>query len=643
MTDITTLLSPAYCANNGPITSINLSSGGLAEIVRKASITSSGQITMTIPLNQVNDVLKSIIVLDKKGVVESLTLPGPEPLPEVFQNLPFSQADLQSPARLLTKLQGSRVRVAKAGKVLEGEVLGVTEKDKGEQGLVEMASILSEGRILSIVLDAGTDISFLDPDVQQKINRALTTIRRGTSDGARTLTLKVGGQGLRDILISYVVPAPIWKTAYRLITMDDNKARLQAWAIVDNASGEDWEEIQLTLTSGAPVTLKQRLHNLYWRERLEVPIDVSTGHVPRLDMGAAPLFSMAKKNQQMGAEEMKVPAQYYHRESPPLPVAPSQVGESEEGRVTATFSLPRRINLDSGETLSIPIVDQVISAQNASIYQPERESLHPVAAILVMNETQTSLPRGILTVYDQREGYVGDARISGMPTGERRIASFAVDKKVVINKKDDHKETISTIKVAKGVLSSTVKKTVTTTYIIKGAPDAKRVVVIEHPKRTGWTFSSDSHMESTTTHHRLKVLVAINATAQIIAHAERVITEERRLASTAEQQLIYWASQSPNADIAEKLRQLAKLKEEYTTLTHKIATIDQQRTREISDQKRFRANLAAVQPGTALYKRSIEQLSVSENQISSYDRERTELSTRQDKVSAIIDTNIMTF
>ncbi|MDN3718846.1 hypothetical protein QW131_05555 [Roseibium salinum] len=102
-------------ADNGPITSITLSSGGLAEVVRKADIDSSGLIRMTVPLDQVNDVLKSIVVYDDKGVVEGITLPGPNPLAETFKNLPFSEADLQSPALLLSKLQGTRVRLEKGG------------------------------------------------------------------------------------------------------------------------------------------------------------------------------------------------------------------------------------------------------------------------------------------------------------------------------------------------------------------------------------------------------------------------------------------------------------------------------------------------------------------------------------------------
>ena len=53
---------------------------------------------------------------------------------------------------------------------------------------------------------------------------------------------------------------------------DGGKARLQAWGILENATGEDWQDVDVTLSSGSPVTLKQRLLESYWRDRPEIPV-----------------------------------------------------------------------------------------------------------------------------------------------------------------------------------------------------------------------------------------------------------------------------------------------------------------------------------------------------------------------------------
>jgi len=636
-------------ADNGPITSITLSSGGLAEVVRKADIDSSGLISMTVPLDQVNDVLKSIVVYDEKGLVEGITLPGPNPLAETFKNLPFSEEDLQSPARLLSKLQGTRVRLEKAGTTVEGLVLGVSVRDEGDMGQADVVSVLSDGRILSVALGPDTEITFLGEDIQEKVAKALSAVGNGKSDGARSVAIKVTGEGAREVAVSYVVPAPIWKTAYRVVTMAGDKARLQAWAVLENASGEDWENVAVTLSSGAPVTLKQRLHDLYWRQRREVPIDVSAGYVPRTDSGAEPVFEMAESESPRELKRAAIAGGVAALAMPaPAPemaadMASANVGEATEGAVTASFTLPDRVSLQSGDTLSAPIVDKVVSAETVSVYQPESGLQHPVAAILIKNETDTSLPKGILTVYDEQEGYVGDAQINGMPSGESRMASFATDKKVRIAEKTLPDNRIVSIRVADGVLTASVRQRTETTYAIQGAPDADRTIVIEHPKRPGWTFSSPEEMDATATHHRLKIDVPQGETETVTALAERTLSETYALISTDEQRLLNLATRSPDTKTAAKLRELAKLQAEISRIEWQMQSLRDRKDEESRDQERHRANLAAVQPGAELYKRAATKLADSETRIEEIDAQIASLKERQEEIRLTLGEAIRTF
>ncbi len=635
-----------WAAENGPITSITLSSGGLAEVVRKANIDSTGLINMTVPLDQVNDVLKSLVVFDDKGVVEGITLPGPNPLAETFKNLPFSVDDLQSPALLLSALQGTRVRLTNAGSQVEGLVLGVSVRDEGDKGQANIVSVLSEGGIKSVGLSADTEIIFLDEDIQQKVARALSAVGKGKSDGAREVALKVAGEGAREVAVSYVVPTPIWKTAYRVVTLAEDKARLQAWAVLENASGEDWKDVTVTLSSGAPVTLKQRLHDLYWKQRREVPIDVSAGYVPRTDTGAEPEFEVAE-GEAMFDRSSRVMA----LAAPAAPadmgigrkMANANVGETTEGAVTASFKLPWPVSLESGETLSAPIVDKIVSAETVSVFQPESGLQHPIAAILIENETDTSLPKGILTVYDEKEGYVGDAQINGMPSGESRMASFATDKKVRIARTADTDNLITLIKVSGGVLTASVKQRAETRYAIKGAPDDARTIVIEHPKRPGWEFSSPQHMDDTATHNRLKIEVAKGASETVSVLEERTLSETYRLVSTDAQSLLNLAARSPDAKTAAKLRELAKLQSEITQIERQINLLLNRKNEETSDQERLRANLAAVQSGADLYKRTTRKLEESETRIEDIDTEIAALKERGEEIRAKLGDAIRTF
>ncbi len=633
----------AFGADNGPITSITLSSGGLAEVVRKADIDSSGLINMTVPLEQVNDVLKSIVVFDEAGVVEGITLPGPNPLAETFKNLPFTVEDLQSPARLLAKLQGTRVRLEKAGSTVEGFVLGVSVQDEGDRGQSFVISVLSDGRITGVGLSADTEVTFLDEDIQQKVAKALSAVGNGKSDGARTVALKVAGEGEREVAVSYVVPAPIWKTAYRVVTMADDKARLQAWAVLENASGEDWDDVRITLSSGAPVTLKQRLHDLYWKQRQEVPVDVSSGYVPPVDMGAEPQFDVAESEARMpGAARSSFIGSAVAPEMV-LNMAAANVGEVSEGAVTASFTIPWPVDLESGETLSAPIVDKVVSAETVSVFQPESGLQHPIAAILIKNETETSLPQGILTVYDEKEGYVGDAQISGMPSGESRMASFATDKKVRIAQSTSADSQIVSIKVNDGVLNAMVRERSSTQYAIKGAPDGDRTIVIEHAKRPGWQFSSEQELDSTATHHRLKVEVPAGTTETVSALQERTLSETYSLISTDANQLLYLSRRSPDKETAAKLKELSELQNEIAQIERQIQRLRLEKDEESRDQERHRANLAALEPGADLYKRAARKLEESETRIEDVDTEIAALSVRREEIRETLGDAIRTF
>src|SRR3954453_15812842 len=79
-----------------------------------------------------------------------------------------------------------------------------------------------------------------------------------TKTDAITLGVRMAAGRVHDLRVSYAVPTPTWKAAYRVV-MDDH-ALLQAWAMVNNVSQEDWTDVALTLATGAPMSLSLDLH-----------------------------------------------------------------------------------------------------------------------------------------------------------------------------------------------------------------------------------------------------------------------------------------------------------------------------------------------------------------------------------------------
>jgi len=78
----------------------------------------------------------------------------------------------------------------------------------------------------------------------------------------------------RPVSIAYAVPTAAWKATYRIIlpTKDqkDQRALLQAWALIDNVGDEDWKDVRVTLATGAPLSYTSNLRATTMIERPEL-------------------------------------------------------------------------------------------------------------------------------------------------------------------------------------------------------------------------------------------------------------------------------------------------------------------------------------------------------------------------------------
>ncbi|WP_437339220.1 hypothetical protein [Sorangium sp. So ce394] len=69
-----------------------------------------------------------------------------------------------------------------------------------------------------------------------------------------------------DLVVGYVAETPVWRPSYRLVMgaagaqgAASKQAHLQAWGIVQNLSGEDWQGVKLSLVAGAPLAFQATL------------------------------------------------------------------------------------------------------------------------------------------------------------------------------------------------------------------------------------------------------------------------------------------------------------------------------------------------------------------------------------------------
>ncbi len=81
------------------------------------------------------------------------------------------------------------------------------------------------------------------------------------------MEIQLQGPRPHKLLLSYVTEAPSWKPSYRVSAGKDGKMKVEAWAIVDNTSGEDWNKVKLGVGSSSALSFRFDLRSVRMVQR----------------------------------------------------------------------------------------------------------------------------------------------------------------------------------------------------------------------------------------------------------------------------------------------------------------------------------------------------------------------------------------
>ncbi len=95
--------------------------------------------------------------------------------------------------------------------------------------------------------------------------------RGATHDGHVDMTIQIPNQGTRQVTLTYITESPAWKPSYRVVVGPDGQVDLQGWAIVDNTSGENWEDVRVGVGASSALSFRYDLRSvrLVHRETLD--------------------------------------------------------------------------------------------------------------------------------------------------------------------------------------------------------------------------------------------------------------------------------------------------------------------------------------------------------------------------------------
>ena len=235
-------------------------------------------LTIKVRKDQINDLLKSLTVVDRRnGQAVSVSMPLD---PQAWANAALATLSpgQGSLAQVLDALRGNEVVLGTTQGKLRGRIIMVEkivdEPDASPPAHSERVtppqagsrdyrvSLLSGKRMEVVRLSKVRSVTLRDGDLALQFHRSLDATAGEGMFQQVAVDIRLAGANKHDLSVSYVVEAPMWKPTYRVVLPEGGtgKALLQGWAVVDNISGEDWGQVTMSLTSGAPIAFRYDLH-----------------------------------------------------------------------------------------------------------------------------------------------------------------------------------------------------------------------------------------------------------------------------------------------------------------------------------------------------------------------------------------------
>ena len=343
---------------------------------------------------------------------------------------------------------------------------------QGRGGQVEQLNLWCADGMRSVKLADVQRVRFLNPVMDNEVRKALETLTLSHDTQKKAVSLNFVGEGKRNVRVGYVIENPIWKTSYRLVLgkAKEDKPFLQGWAVVENATDEDWKDVRMALVSGRPISFQMDLYTPLYVPRPTVVPELFASLRPVTYNGdyechrtrrrlRQPLRRDERKtsrktqvgSQSLNGTKFRVMAGANTRQSAVdlRGLKPSRLSFGRQGltlgnsgvstMATATklgdffqYALDKPVTLPRQKSALLPIINKDVEGTRVSIYNERTQAKFPLLGLKFKNTTGLHLSQGPITVFDG-SNYAGDSRILDVEPNEERLLSYAVDLGMEVN------------------------------------------------------------------------------------------------------------------------------------------------------------------------------------------------------------------
>jgi len=643
-----------------PITGVTLYRSGVGSFERQGPIAAGDTVSLRFAQDGINDLLKSMVILDEQQALRGVSFESNEPLSRQLASFGIDLSGNPSLADLLGRLRGTRITVSGDDGPISGTILGSETRqqavgDSEEPIAVPYINVLTDSGIRSVNLTTVGSVQLQDAGLNTELGKALAALAAHTTDRFKSVSISFAGQGSRTVRIAYVGEMPVWKTSYRLVLPSTEKPKdpslLFGWAIVENSTDDDWSDVRLSLVASQPVSFEMNLSQAMHIERPEVPVPMVAGAAPRVygdsaafeaqrELGAAPAtIGTGTSGRSMSA----VPAPSAPRAMAMDGMAGSRAEEGSEGlswKKAATaqaeggsvgesfqYTLRNPVSIARQQSAMLPIISSDVQTRRISIFSPSDGIDHPMRGVELSNSSGQQLIPGPIAVFDG-DAYAGDAQIAFMGAGDKRLLAYAVDLDVACAVTNESSTAIVSVRIVDGFIEETQKVRSAVTYAFKNKDATRgRTLLVESPKSAGWDLIEPKKPASETSQvYRFELEIAADKTASLSVVQE--ITTRQRLAATEYDLpalLAHASSGKASAAVVDAMRKIAALQSSIAYVQRKMESDAAERQSIASDQERVRQNMGSIEKGTELYRRYLAKFDEQENRLAELEKSSVEL------------------
>ena len=449
--------------------------------------------------NQMNDVLKSLTVLNGSGgTTGSIVYDSEKTVEQQLRDYSFQLRKDGGLPQALRQFQGNRVRLLNGETSITGTIVGVEKRtvlqDDGNMPEFYLTIMTEGGQLRSISTDEIREIKFLDETLDKDLVHYLKTVSQGHRRDEKKVTITTTGEGRQKLMVSYLVESPVWKATYRIVIPNGEKGVepfLQGWAIVDNVSGEDWKNVRLSLVSGCPISFIQNLYAPLFRQRPVIEAENKAMPAPPVPERGMRLDRMEKKSQMAAAAPAnmlfareKEEAGAGTAEPPDLEEAMRKLRAETVTRATGNlfeYTIDHPVTIDRNCSAMVPILAKPIEGEAVDLYNRKTMKENPMAAVRLKNTTGLTLEGGPVTVL-QGGVYAGEALMKTVVPAETRYIAYAVDLGLHVNTvAGSTSERVDRVVINRGIIRIHRGILETTAYNLDNRNSKPRIVIIEHP------------------------------------------------------------------------------------------------------------------------------------------------------------------